>query len=144
MNTDASGLLEYDKVNVEKYKKWLWVIRTVHYMTVLFLIFAPFLPSELFLTYHAMFMPFLWIHWVTNNDICALSLAESKLTGVENHNHTFLGSLISPVFKIKNRDFYVASVVLFAVTLLRLHFQYNFGLAKETYRQIVMLLQAFF
>lgn len=135
--------IKYKDENVKEYANWLWLIRLVHYVTVIFLITAPFLPSELLLTYHAITVPFLWMHWITNNDVCALTVLESAIRK-RDRQHTFLGSLINPIFQIQNKHFYYATGILFIITMIRLYYTYEFGLARQTYSQFSKILNLFF
>ena len=122
---------------------WNNCVRLIHTLFVIFVLFAPFAPWELIVTYHFIIIPFLWMHWYTNNDVCALTLLESKLRGIESDS-TYVGSIINPIYQIKNRDFYIATAILFLITTYRLNSQFHFGLLKLTISQIKSLIMKYF
>jgi hypothetical protein len=96
------------------------------------------------LTYHFITVPFLLLHWVTNNDICALTLLESKLTGVKDEN-TFVGRIVQPIYNahLESKHYYWISIVLFAVTAFRLHYQYDYWFIRFAIKIIFLALLAF-
>jgi hypothetical protein len=120
--------------------EWPNFVRFVHGIFVLFILLAPFSNVELLLTYHFIIVPFLWMHWYTNNDVCALTLIESKLRGIENTSETYLGSIINPIYQIQNKDMYIITGILFLITTYNLHYTYNFNLLKQSYHQVLFLL----
>ena len=122
---------------------WENCVSFLHTVFITFVIFAPFAPWELIVTYHFIIIPFLWMHWYTNNDVCALTLLESKLRGVESSS-TYIGSIINPIYQIKNRDFYIITAVLFLITTYRLKSEFDFGLLKLSYYQIKYIIKQFF
>ena len=65
-----------------------WIIRAVHLAVVLFFVFAPFSSSESVLTLHLVMTPFLILHWVTNQSVCALTEFEKFVTGKSDDTHT--------------------------------------------------------
>ena len=114
---------------------WNNVVRFIHAIFIIFVLIAPFTNFELLLSYHFIIIPFLWLHWITNNDICALTLIESKLTGVD-MNSTYMGSIISPIYQIQNFHFYIITAVLFLISAYRLYTQFDFRLLKRTYSEM--------
>lgn len=101
------------------------LIKYIHIGFILFVLLVPFIGNEFLLNYHFITIPFLLMHWLTNNDTCALSLMESKLRGMD-ETQTFMGRLVKPVYNIQSRDFYIACVILFMITTYRLYYQYQF------------------
>ena len=76
------------------------------------------------LVLHFIMMPFLWFHWLLNDDTCALTLIEQKLRDLdpsECKDKSFFFNLVSPVYKIQDSDMrraaWVISVGLWFVTL---------------------------
>ena len=51
-------------------------------------------------------------HWITNNDGCILTLIEAKLRNKKS-TQTFMGRLISPVYKISSTEVRLATLALF-------------------------------
>lgn len=74
------------------------IIFILHILFLLFMLIAPFTNNISTLILYAVIVPCLWIHWWTNNDICALTLLEKKIRGVSDKN-SFMYNLVSPVYK---------------------------------------------
>ena len=111
------------------------LIRAIHVCFIAFVLLAPFCPFELLLTYHLMIIPFLWFHWIINDNTCALTMIESKLRGVE-PSTTFVGSVVNPIYEPKTYQYYIITAILFAITVYRLKCQYDFFILKATFGQI--------
>ena len=114
---------------------WNNIVRFIHALFIIFVLIAPFTNFELLLSYHFIIIPFLWLHWITNNDICALTVMESKMTGVDMES-TYMASIINPIYQIKSKHFYIITAVLFLLSTYRLHTQYDFQLLKLTFYQM--------
>lgn len=87
------------------------VCAILHVLFVLWIIVTPFTSNEPMLVLHLIVVPFLWFHWILNDDTCALTLVERHLRGVQ-HDESFFHSLVSPVYKIEDKDLRVVSWVL--------------------------------
>lgn len=96
------------------------VVWLLHLMFCLWVVIVPFTNNEPMLVLHLVVMPFLWIHWLMNDDTCALTLMERHLRGVPSEE-SFFHKLVSPVYKIRDNDMrvlsWVISVGLWLVTL---------------------------
>lgn len=92
----------------------------LHALFLLWVVVVPFTNNEPMLVLHLIIMPFLWFHWLLNDDTCALTLMERHLRGVD-HEDSFFHSLVSPVYKIRDKDArvvsWVVSVLLWLVTV---------------------------
>ena len=78
------------------------IIRLLHFLVIGFFIISPFRDNLQILLIHFISVPFLYLHWVTNNDTCALTLAEKYLRNVDD-NHSFIYNVIAPFYNL-NRD----------------------------------------
>ena len=96
------------------------VIKFVHFVLIMFIIVVPFTNSEWLLTLHAIGLPGLIIHWITNNNVCSLTLLESQLTG-ESTDRTFIGKIIHPFFELNNYTVYAVVIGLWSLTLYKLY-----------------------
>lgn len=101
------------------------IIRTIHWSLIVFIIGAPFFAGEVDLTLHAVVVPFLMLHWVTNQSICALTEMEKYLRGKTDDDETFFGQVVGPVYKfrtkgIENIMLWGLLVTLWIVTLVQL------------------------
>lgn len=95
----------------------------LHCAFVGFMVLAPFATDRAWVAAHALVTPFLWLHWLLNDDSCVLTLVEARLRGVDDHD-SFFYKVVSPVYKVRDEDVRVASwyasAALWAVTLARL------------------------
>lgn len=96
------------------------LVSVLHLVFVVFMAWAPFSGNRMALVCHLVVTPLLWLHWALNDDSCALTLLETKLRGVDN-SQSFMHSLVSPVYKVKDADMrsvcWVSSVALWLVTV---------------------------
>lgn len=96
------------------------VVWLLHVLFVIWMIVTPFTNNEPMLVLHLVTGPFLWMHWITNQDACSLTLMESYLRGVPCEK-SFFHSLVSPVYKIRDDDIrmcaWIVSVVLWLITV---------------------------
>jgi len=95
-------------------------VRFVHLFLIMFIIVIPFTNSEYLLTLHAIGLPGLIVHWITNNNMCSLTMLESYLTG-ENMENTFISKIIHPFFEINNSIIYTIVTSLWLLTLYKLY-----------------------
>jgi hypothetical protein len=79
------------------------LISIVHFLLVMFIVLAPFIASEKWLGIHFMIVPFILAHWATNQSICALTEMEKILTGKTCDEDTFIGKIVSPVYKFRTK-----------------------------------------
>lgn len=100
------------------------VVRIVHLAFIAWMVWAPWSGSETVLVMHAVVCPFLMLHWLTSTDGCVLTLMEKHLRGLERDDHSFIHSVVAPVYVID--DVQVRAIValgtagLWALTLGRL------------------------
>jgi hypothetical protein len=103
------------------YKPLLYLINIIHICIVLFVVIIPFLNSNYFLLLHLIIVPFIILHWATNNNTCALTVAEYYITELVtgkpvNKSKTFFGRLIEPVYDF-NKNNQDESIFLYIVTI---------------------------
>jgi hypothetical protein len=123
-------------INMKKLMLNLIVI--LHFIFVLFVILTPFIGNNYFLVLHAFIVPFMMLHWVTNNNTCALTIMEKnlrkKIYGIEpDPDECFSYRLIAPVYDFKkNNDdlstiIFLITIALWLVTIFRLYRNYKNG-----------------
>jgi hypothetical protein len=98
----------------------IFVVRLVHVAFVAWMVWAPFSNNDAMLVLHAMVCPFLFLHWATSSDGCALTIIEAKLRGVP-LRESFVHGIVAPIYVIPDhavrRTVFVATLGLWAVTL---------------------------
>lgn len=65
------------------------------------MLLVPFRSNREHLIIHSVIVPFLYFHWITNNDTCALTELEKYISKKTKNEDTFIGSIISPIYKIE-------------------------------------------
>jgi hypothetical protein len=94
------------------------VVFILHMAFVAFMAWAPFSGRRTVLVAHLVITPFLWIHWILNQDACALTTLETRLRGVGT-SRSFFHSLVSPIYKVRDSD--VRTLVWIASVALWIH-----------------------
>ena len=93
-----------------------------HLAFVGFVLLAPFSSDPGTLRMYVLLMPFVWLHWVLNDDTCALTMLECKLRGVQ-ATESFVHRIVSPVYKLPEQQSrllaWLVSGGLWAVALYR-------------------------
>ena len=99
-------------------------IKLCHLLIVAFIVLTPFVGNEYFLSLHVLIIPFILIHWITNQSVCALTEIEKFITKKPEED-TFFGRLVGPVYKFRTKDeeqlfLYVLMGALFTMTFIKL------------------------
>lgn len=99
------------------------LVRIVHVLIVVAALVGPFVNDDALLTTYVFVIPFMWLHWLMNDDTCALTALERKLRGLESDSDSFIYSIVSPVYKIQNETVqsiaWGVSVLLWGVAVYR-------------------------
>jgi hypothetical protein len=73
------------------------IIGYIHFLVVCFISLVPFFGDEYFLTLHLLIVPFIMLHWLTNQTVCALTELEKLVRGRD--ANTFFGQIFEPIYK---------------------------------------------
>jgi len=113
-------------------------IQIVHVLVRIFLIATPFFGNEYWLSLHAVSIPFVMLHWATNQTVCALTELEKAVSGKKEDdtffgqifvpiykNESFVGVVLKPFYEVKDKDeekrlVWVGLTLLWFITLYRL------------------------
>jgi hypothetical protein len=98
ISDDSGGVTSHATVNVVLAN----AIFVLHLVLVAFVLLGPWVRDKLVLLLYMMTIPFLQLHWISNNDTCALTVAECKLRGVE-PGRSFFHRLVSPVYNLHQK-----------------------------------------
>lgn len=80
---------------------WLaFGIRMIHIGFIMWMVWVPFTNNDSMLMMHAIISPFLMLHWILNNDGCALTVMEKHLRNLDHDHESFIHSIVSPIYKI--------------------------------------------
>lgn len=115
----------------------IWVI---HLCIIISVIGIPFIDSPYFLMLHAIFVPFLLLHWVTNNNTCVLTTTEKYFRNVstkDEEEDCFTCRLINPMFDFKknhidsSKAIYITTILLWMISSTRLFIKFRSGEIKK-------------
>ena len=104
------------------------IIFFIHAVLFMAILVMPFTNSKQNLEFYTILIPFLFYHWSVNDDTCALTLLEQRVTG-KNKEETFMQRLVGPIYKMDDTDLNNATktllFVLWGVAQYRLgHFDF--------------------
>jgi hypothetical protein len=114
----------------------VWLL---HVLIVIAAVTVPFSDDDTMLAAYVFMIPFLWMHWLMNDDTCALTALECRLRGLESSGESFIYKVVSPVYKIKNAQVkslaWWGSVALWALAVYRVRQRGSLGIAwKQAFR----------
>ena len=114
------------------------LIQFIHVLVRIFLVATPCLGDEYFLSMHAITIPFVMLHWATNQTVCALTEMEKLVSGNKEEdtffgqifvpiykNESFVGTILKPMYTVRDKDeekrlVWVGLSMLWFITLYRL------------------------
>lgn len=101
------------------------LINVIHYLVFLFVILTPFFGNDYLMTMHLLVVPFILLHWATNQSVCALTEMEKLITGKTCDDDTFFGKIVGPIYKFKtkreeNLFVWTMMITLWFITFMRL------------------------
>jgi len=76
-----------------------WIINILHFILLVFILGTPFTCDVHMLTMHLIIVPFILLHWLVNQSVCALTELEKFVTGKTCDDETFFGRLVGPIYK---------------------------------------------
>jgi hypothetical protein len=119
----------------------LKIVSLLHILFVIFVVVAPFAGSNYFLMLHAVFIPFIIIHWIFNDNTCVLTIIERnlkrKLYGKIDEDECITCKLIEPVYDFKKNYakfsaiIYTITILLWVITMGHLSYKYKSGQIKS-------------
>jgi hypothetical protein len=117
------------------YKPLLYLINILHLLLILFIVITPFLNTNYYLLIHIIIVPFIILHWLTNSNVCALTIGEyylrEKITGVPVQNQdSFFARLVEPVYDFKKNN-QAEAIIIYSFTLALLGLSFGKLLMKK-------------
>jgi len=79
------------------------IIFQIHLAMFITLMLLPFTNDQRTLEFYSIMIPFLFLHWTTNDDTCALTVAEQWVTGKEKQE-TFFGRVMGGIYHMPDDD----------------------------------------
>ena len=115
----------------------LKLIMMVHTYIVVFVTLVPLCDRNLLLFYHSVFVPFMIMHWILNDNTCVFTIAERYITkelyGDYNEDECVTCKLVEPVYDFKNNYeqfenfIYGFTISLWLVSITKLYCKYEAG-----------------
>jgi len=114
------------------------IIQIIHILVRIFLVATPFFGDQYLLSLHAITIPFVMMHWASNQTVCALTELEKFVSGNKEEdtffgqifvpiykNESFVGTILKPIYTVKDKDeekrlVWVGLALLWFITLYRL------------------------
>lgn len=85
----------------------LKLITLCHILLIIMITAIPFTDSNYFLMLHAVFVPFIMVHWICGDNTCVLSLVERQVRkrafNDENPENCYTCQLIEPVYDFRKK-----------------------------------------
>ena len=111
------------------------IISLLHILYILFVIVAPFYNSNYFLLLHTVLIPFMMLHWIFNNNSCAVTLAEKTMRKIliGKNDECISCEIIEPVYNFPNKYkkytvlIYIITIMLWIISVGRLYRKYRIG-----------------
>lgn len=119
----------------------LYLINIIHLLYLLFIIIVPFTNSNYLLLLHSIIVPFMVLHWITNNNTCSLTIAEHYIRkelygGDVDKNECFTSKLIEPIYDFTqnyeqfSNYIYIITILLWCLSTGKLVYKYHIGEIK--------------
>lgn len=117
----------------------LAIFKILHIIFFTFVILGPFTNSNYILLLHFIFIPFLLVHWVFNDNTCAITTVEKiikksiKKEKYDKEKDCLTCKLINPVFDFRKNNMsrttfiYTITIVLWLITIISLKMKINRG-----------------
>ena len=114
------------------------LVQIIHVLVRIFIVATPFFGDEYLLSLHAVTIPFVMMHWATNQTVCALTEMEKLVSGKAEDdtffgqifvpiykNESFIGTIHKPIYTVKDKDeekrlVWIGLTMLWFITLYRL------------------------
>ena len=78
------------------------IIFVIHLLMLAAAVIVPmFVKDVRWLEMYSLFIPFVFFHWITNDDTCCLTQLEVYLTGQEK-SKTFMSRVLDPVYNVSD------------------------------------------
>ena len=130
-------ILIFNLLSNNMHKLLLKIITLLHVIFVVFTICVPITNSNYFLSLHSCLMPFLLLHWVTNDNTCVLTTVEKfarkKYSKEYDEMDCFTCRLIDPVYNFKENNvshtklIYMVTIFFWLLSSSKLLYKYRTG-----------------
>ena len=116
------------------------VVYIIHIIVLIFVIVAPFTNSNYLLFMHSILVPFIMLHWLLNNDSCAVTMIEKYARGggsVVNNEDCISYKIVGPIYNL-TKDYadhskltWITTIILWLISVGKLYNKYRTGEIKK-------------
>lgn len=108
------------------------IICLIHIIIILCIFIIPFVNSNYLLFSYVLIIPMIQLHWLLNDDTCALTELEKIIRNDNNKNNCFSQKLFGPIYKFNNNNnfsllSYIILNILLSICISKLIFKINNG-----------------
>ena len=129
------------------------IIQIIHILVRIFLVATPFFGDQYLLSLHAITIPFVMMHWASNQTVCALTELEKFVSGNKEEdtffgqifvpiykNESFVGTILKPIYTVKDKDeekrlVWIGLTLIWFITLYRLSLS-DFSYLREEFTRL--------
>jgi hypothetical protein len=86
-----------------------------HFALSAFVLLTPFIGPDRWVLINLLFMLGIALHWVLNNNVCALTMLEKKLRGTQDDNSTFFGQVFGRAYTFGRDDQVCWAILVFLI-----------------------------
>jgi hypothetical protein len=114
---------------------FLYIVNILHLLLILFVIFVPFTNNLLLLLCHSLLIPFIMLHWLINNDTCAITefekLIRYKIGKPYSNTDCMSYKVIGPVYNFininANYSYYtwIFTLSLWIISITKIYYLFN-------------------
>ena len=98
----------------------LKIVTLLHIIFIIFVILTPFTFSNYFLFLYTIFIPFLIMHWICNDNTCVLTIIERRLRkeiyGTVDEEDCLTCRLIEPVYDFR-KNYAGYTIIIYTITI---------------------------
>lgn len=136
LNKGPDHMEEIEKVNKNDNTLIVLFIKFIHFAFIVYMVLTPIFAPESYLYLYIIIGPFLYLHWATNNDVCALTVMEQLLTGKKSYE-TYIGRIIKPIYNVDSFDIKLVTLILWLIAVWRLWSQYKFDMFVKMKKYLI-------
>lgn len=74
------------------------LILFIHILMFLTIVTIPFTNNHVLVLMNLLFMMLILLHWIVNNNVCALTIAEKMIRGTQDDDETFFGNIFGKFY----------------------------------------------
>ncbi len=119
----------------------LLIINIIHLVVILFVVLIPFTNSTFLILIHSIIIPFIMLHWLLNNDNCAVTMMEKYARGggsAEIKDEDCISyKIVGPIYNL-TKDYadystitWTVTISLWLISVSKLYIKYQNGEIKK-------------